>query len=405
MFKICTLVVLIILFVYSTWLNFLRMKSKDIAIPENVADIYDEESYKKWKAYDNEKNKLTLYSSIVSALVSFLLVACNIYAYVSGWFSGVNVFWAAIIVLATDMLVSTIIDLPFEYYNTFSIEERYGFNRSTKKLFFIDELKGLIIQLVLMSALLSIFILIHQAIGGYIIVAFTAVLCVFVLIVFIFSPFIQKIYNKFTILEDGTLKERLTKLMEDNGCKVKTIKVIDGSKRSSKANAYFTGIGSLKTIVLYDTLLTLLTEDEIVAVFAHEMGHNKHKDTLKGYAMSIVNCLLIVVMAYCLVSFPEIYSQFGFEGLNYGMGFILLGLFIGLINPIISMVTSYFSCKHEYAADAFAAENGYGPALVSALKKLAKDSLSNLSPHPIVVKLTYSHPPMSERIAALEKNN
>lgn len=402
-FKIITLIVLVALFAYSTWLNYLRMKSADFAIPENVADVYDEESYKKWKAYDNEQNKLNLYSSIVSSVVSFLLIAFNVYALVAGLFPNVNLHWGAIIVFVFDMVVGIIIDLPFSYYHTFSIEERYGFNKSTKKLFAIDLIKSLIIQVVLVSSLLSIFITLHQSLGSMIIVAFSAVLCAFLLILFAFNPIFQKIFNKFTLLEDGSLKDSLTKLMEDNGCKVKAIKVVDGSKRSSKANAYFTGIGALKTIVLYDTLIELMTEEEIIAVFAHEMGHNKHKDVIKGYCSSIVTILLIVVGAYLLVSYPEIYTQFGFNGLNYGMAYILLGVFISVVNPVMGLITSYFSCKHEYAADKFAVENGYGANLVTALKKLSKDSLVNLSPHPIVVKLTYSHPPMSERIAAIEK--
>ena len=160
----------------------------------------------------------------------------------------------------------------------------------------------------------------------------------------------------------------------------------------------------MKTIVLYDTLLEQMTEDEIIAVFAHEMGHNKHKDTIKLLCLNIVNVLLIVVSLWAVVSLPEIYADFGFEGVNYGFAFVLAGtVCLAFISPFVGLFTSGMSRKFEYAADKFAAENGYGDALVSGLKKLAKNSFSCLTPHPVVVALTYSHPTISQRVEALEK--
>ena len=232
---------------------------------------------------------------------------------------------------------------------------------------------------------------------------FTAVMLAFVLLMAFLSPAIGKIYNKFQPLPEGELRDRLIKLLTDNGCTVKAIHVMDGSRRSSKANAYFTGFGKTKTIVLYDTLLEQMTEDEIVAVFAHEMGHNKHRDTLKMYGMNVLNVVLFVVLAWALVSVPDIYRDFGFQGLNYGFAFCLLGsVCIAFLSPFLGLFTNMLSRRFEYSADRFAAENGYGGALIHALKVLARNSFACLSPHPLLVALTASHPTISQRIAEIE---
>lgn len=400
-YKILALAIMAAKLCYSGWLNYLQMKSTGNKIPDNVADIYDAEAYKKWKSYDNEKNKLNMIYGLVSDGIYFLMMLFDVYAIFSGCFPGVNVFLAAILVMLLDNVVSGVISMPMEYYATFSIEERYGFNKTTKKTFVADQIKSFLISFLLMSGLMSLFILLHQKLGGWILLAFTGVLCVFLLVMFVLTPVLQKIYNKFTVLPEGELRSKLLKLLADNGCEVKEIKVVDGSKRSTKANAYFTGVGKTKTIVLYDTLMELMTEEEIIAVFAHEMGHNKHKDMLKGYVTTILNIVVLVAAAYVLVSKPALYADFGYSGLNYGFAFILLGVVLSVLNPIIGFLNAFLSCKHEYAADRFAVEQGYGEALVSALKKLARSNMVNLCPNPIVVKLTYDHPPMSERLAAI----
>ena len=184
---------------------------------------------------------------------------------------------------------------------------------------------------------------------------------------------------------------------------MKAIHVMDGSRRSSKANAYFSGLGRTKTIVLYDTLLEQMTEEEIVAVFAHEMGHSKHRDTLKLYFINGVNIVLVAFLAWGLISAGGIYQDFGFPRLNYGFAFFLLGsVCMSCLSPLTGLFSGVFSRRFEYAADRFAAERGYGPALVSALKKLARNSFVCLSPHPALVVLNSSHPTVSQRVAALD---
>jgi STE24 endopeptidase len=284
------------------------------------------------------------------------------------------------------------------------IEQKYGFNKMTKKTFVVDLIKETIISLGLMCGLICIMIAVHQALGNWLVIILGAVIMAFLVIMVFLQPVFTRIFNKLTPLEEGELRTRLTELLEKNGCTVRQISVSDGSKRSTKANAYFGGFGKMKTIVLYDTLLEQMTEDEIIAVFAHEMGHNKHKDTLKLLGINVINVLMIAVSLWAVVSLPEIYKDFGFDGVNYGFAFVLAGsVCLAFISPFIGLFASGLSRKFEYAADKFAADNGYGEALISGLKKLAKNSFACLTPHPVVVALTYSHPTISQRVEALEK--
>ncbi len=402
-FKTLALIIIGIVFVFETLLEYLDMKSADREIPDNVKDLYDEEDYKKWLSYHKEKSQLSFVRHIVSYIVTFAVIGFDIYAVLTGLTKvGNDLYGAAVVVIIIDLVISMFVSIPFSYKNNMGIEQKYGFNRMTNKTFVVDLIKGFIINVGVMCGLVCLFTWMHQAMGDWLLIVFTAVAFVILLAMVFLSPVLTRIFNKLTPLEEGELRSRLTKLLEDNNCSVRQIAVTDGSRRSTKANAFFGGFGKMKTIVLYDTLIEQMTEDEIVAVFAHEMGHNKHKDTLKMYAMNLVNIFLMVFIAWALVSFPEICACFGFEGVNYGFAFILMGsVCLSFLSPFVGLFTSAMSRKFEYAADRFAAENGYGEALISGLKKLAKNSFDNLNPHPVIVKLTYSHPTISERITAL----
>ncbi len=403
-FKVIALIVMGVVFGLETLMKYLDMKSAERKIPENVADVYDKEEYEKWLRYDKEVNRFSLIRQLVSFGISFALISMNAYAGIVNMVGAEGLYGAAIAVMISDAIISTVWSTPFSYYRNLGIEEKYGFNRMTKKTFFVDLIKSFVIETGLMCGLICGLIAIHQALGHWMLIIFTAVIMVILLLVVFLQPVFTRVFNKLTPLEDGELKTRLTELLEKNGCTVRQISVSDGSKRSTKANAYFGGFGKMKTIVLYDTLLEQMTEDEIVAVFAHEMGHNKHKDTLKMFGMNVVNVSAIVVSLWALVSVPEIYLNFGFDGVNYGFAFILAGaVCLSFISPFLGLFISLFSRKFEYAADKFAADNGYGEALISGLKKLAKNSYANLSPHPVVVALTYSHPTISQRVEYIEK--
>lgn len=402
-YKFLALGIIGLIFLFQSYVEWLQIKSAERELPDNVKDIYDEESYQKWLQYYKEKTRVSLFRHIAEYICLFLVYGFDVYARIVNGLSLKGVYAAAIGVLAADILISLIYGIPAEYVNSMVVEQKYGFNRMTKKTFVIDQIKETVIGLLLTGGICSLFILVHRALGNWLLLVFTALMFVFVLLIVFLSPAIGKIYNKFQPLPEGKLRERLTSLLEDNGCTVKAINVMDGSRRSSKANAYFTGFGKTKTIVLYDTLLEQMTEEEIVAVFAHEMGHNKHRDTLKMYAMNILNIVLFVLLAWALVSKPDIYKDFGFEGVNYGFAFCLLGsVCISFLSPLLGLFTNMLSRRFEYGADRFAAENGYGDALIQALKVLARNSFACLTPHPLLVALADSHPTISQRIAAIE---
>ncbi len=299
--------------------------------------------------------------------------------------------------------LANLVLIPFTYYDTMHIEEKYGFNRTGKKTFWGDQLKQFLIGLGLMCGISCLLTWAHGAMGDWLILALAVILTLFVLFFTFLYPFFSKIFNKFTPLPDGELKEKLTAMLEKNGYTVRAIQVMDASRRSTKSNAYFTGFGKMKTIVLYDTLVNAMTTEEILAVFAHEMGHGLHKDTLKNHILTFLQMLVLGVLAWATLRYPEIFRSFGFEGVNYGFAVLLiLSVEFALILPLFGLLMSWFSRRAEYRADAQAVKEGYGDALISGLKKLARENFSDLSPSPLLVALEYSHPTLSQRISAIE---
>lgn len=403
-FKAIALVILFLVYLWNQFLNLLRWRSAKNPIPKNVADVYDGETYKKWRAYNGEKSRLAVFEGTVSFLVDVLLVAFNVYAAFARLFPE-GLWMHMLSVLLLSQIVS-VFALPFSYYDTMVIEEKYGFNRSTKKTFWLDKLKEFLISLAVILIVGSLLLWLHQSLGDWLILAFAIVMTLLLLGFSFLYPFFSRIFNKFTPLEDEELKEKITGLLEKNGYKVRAIQVMDASKRSTKSNAYFTGFGKMKTIVLYDTLVQSMTTDEICAVFAHEMGHGLHKDTLKNQILSFVQMLILGVLAWLTLRSPEIFQSFGFDSVNYGFAiFLIMGVEFALIAPLFGLLVNVYSRKAEYRADAQAVKEGYGASLVSALKKLAKENFADLSPHPLLVKLEYSHPTLSQRIEAIQKKH
>ena len=400
--KAIVLIILTIIYLYETALHLIKMRSVNNLIPENVADVYDQETYRKWRQYHGEKSKHSLITSTVSWIIGMLLMAFNVYAAFAGLFPK-TLFMQMLAVMLLSSLTELLM-IPFAWYDTMHIEEKYGFNRSSGKTFWADQLKGFLISLILMVAVGSLLIWIHQALGDWLIVVFAGILMLIVLLIVFLFPIFSKIFNKFTPLEDGELKDRLTALLEKHGYHVRAIQVMDASRRTTKSNAYFTGFGKMKTIVLYDTLVNQMTPDEICAVFAHELGHGLHHDTLRNQFLTFLQMLIIGVLAWLTLRSTGLYPTFGFDGVNYGFAIILImSAEFALIAPLFGLLVNWFSRKAEYRADEQAVKEGYGEALVEGLKKLSRENLSDLSPSPLLVKLTYSHPTLSQRITAIEK--
>lgn len=390
---------------YAVILNLFKRRSATNPIPDSVKDVYDDESYNKWRAYNAEHSRLNLISSLISGAVSIILLATNVYSAFASLFPTDWFGWDVLAVILLDTVVSELVGLGFGYYSTFVIEEKYGFNKSTKKTFAVDKIRGFLVNFLLMAFLSMLLALLHIWLGDALIILFTVVMFLFGLLISFLYPILSRIGNKFTSLEDGELRTRLMELLESHGYKVRDIKVMDASRRTTKLNAYFTGYGSTKTIVLFDNLVEAMTPDEICAVFAHELGHGINKDTLKMQIMNIGNFLIMAVLAWVSVSFPTMHTAFGFSSVNYGFAIILTGVFLSLINPLSAMAINAYSRRAEYRADRQAVMEGYGEAMISALKKLARENFAELAPTKISVLLEYSHPPLAERISEVERLN
>ena len=400
--KAIVLIVLTVIYLYEMALHLIRARSVNNPVPENVADVYDPDTYRKWKQYHGEKSRLGMVTTTASWIIGMLLMALNAYAAFAGLFPKTPFMQMLAVMLLASL--SELLLLPATWYDTMHIEEKYGFNRSTKKTFWADQVKSFLISLVLTAGVGALLIWIHQALGDLLIVVFAGAMMLIALLIVFLYPVFSKIFNKFTPLEDGELKERLTALLEKHGYHVQAIQVMDASRRTTKSNAYFTGFGRMKTIVLYDTLVQQMTPDEIVAVFAHELGHGLHRDTLRNQVFTAVQMLILGVLAWLTLRSTGIYPPFGFSEVNYGFAMILImSVEFALVAPLFGPVTHYFSRKAEYRADEQAVKEGCGDALIEGLKKLARENLSDLSPSPLLVKLEYSHPTLSQRIDAIKK--
>ena len=401
-YKTMAMIIMTVVFLYKLLIGVVQWRSANNPIPANVSDVYDNETYLKWRAYHAEKCRLSLGQEVASYALDMVLILFNAFAAFAGLFPR-TLFMQTFGVLLLSSIASLVL-LPFSYYDTMVIEEKYGFNRSSKKTFCVDQVKSFLIGLVITLVIAALLMWIHLTLGRWFIPVFAIVMTLLVLAIAFLYPVLSKVFNKFTPLEEGELKDKLTGLMEKHGYHVRAIQVMDASKRSTKSNAYFSGFGKMKTIVLYDTLIAAMTPDEICAVFAHEMGHGLHKDTLKNQLLSFAQMLMLGVLAWLTLQSAELFLPFGFDAVNYGFALMLItGVEFALIVPLFGLLVNTVSRRAEYRADAQAVQEGYGEALVSALKKLAKENFSDLSPDPLLVKLEYSHPPLSQRIAAIEK--
>ncbi len=398
-FKILVLAMVVLSTAYNIALNIIRYRSANNPTPESVSDIYDAETYQKWKKYSAEHCRLDIISTAVSGVLSLVLLATDVYAAFAGLFPKDNIHLQLLAVIILEVAISTVVGTIFSYISTMVIEQKYGFNRSTLKTFIFDEIRSLVINLLLCVALSELMILV--SISGWLVIAFAVIVFAFMLLISMLYPYLSRIGNKFTPLEDGELKTRLIEMLSKHGYTVKAIEVMDASRRTTKLNAYIAGFGKTKTIVLYDNMIEKMSTDEICAIFAHEMGHGLHKDVLKGQLFNIGYIAIISAIVYLVVFEPRFYTQFGFESVNFGFAYLLTSIGLGVIQPLTSMAMNARSRAAEYAADRQAVEEGYGEPMISAFKKLAKDNFVNLSPSKINVVLEYSHPPISDRIDAV----
>lgn len=382
------------------------IKLNDIAVkkplPENVRDVYDEAEYNRFINYRNEGKRLEIIRGIVNTVITAAFLAFNLHSALYNVLPGNMILKTVLLMLIFEGFIA-IIDIPFSYYDTFVIEEKYGMNKTTKKTFVVDRIKEIILGIALTTLIMMAILGIFEWLGNKGIIVVIAAAAVFVIGMNFLSMIFLKIFNKFTPLEEGELRSSLIALCEKYGVTVKQVSVMDASRRTTKANAFCTGLGNKKDIALYDNLVEKFTPEQIVAVFAHEFAHAKFRHSLKHIFVNVLTMAIYVLMIAAILNIPGFFTAFGFTGINY---YFALALFTNISWPVLTltgMLFNYFSRKHEYQADAFAAREGYGDNLASALKQLTRDNLGNLNPHPVIVALEYSHPTVSQRITAIDK--
>lgn len=407
-----TLLIVIIAFVLvefavSSVLSWLNGKWMSHPVPEVLKGLYDEEKYRKQQDYMRANRRVAWIERSVTLAISLVILLTGAF----GWLDDLTARWShglvvqLLIFFGIYAVVSAIISLPFSYYDTFVVEQRFGFNKTTKLTFWLDTLKSLLLTLVLGAILLSVVFLLYSYLGTSFWLWATLVVAVFILFFSLFySNLIVPLFNKQTPLKRGELRSAIENVASEMGFSIKDIYVIDGSKHSTKANAYFTGFGAKKRVVLYDTLIEQLTTEEIVAVLSHELGHYKHRDTIKNTVMSIVMVAVNLWVFSLLVDNPELsHALGGTRDHSFALSLIAFSLLFSPIDLVLDPIVNGISRQCEYRADAFAALYGHGEALISGLKKLSANTLSNLTPHPVVVWMQYSHPTLARRIEAIMK--
>lgn len=403
MYKVIAICALIFLLLYSLVKKIFYYRSLKNPIPACVSSLYDDEKYKKWLNYQHESAKLGFFY-LLNSIIMIVFIGFDFFSFVANAVGG-NDYLNSMIVILLFGAINLIVDFPIDYISNMKIETKYGFNKMNNKIFISDTIKQLIISFVLVYGLTCLYILFQSLVGNYVVIIMFAVAILLIVLLSAFMPYLMLIFNKKTPLEDGTLRTKLSKLLLDNGYKVKDIYVMDGSKRSTRANAFFAGMGRTKSIVLYDTIIDLLTEDELVAVFAHELGHGVHKDVSRNLIFSSVNILVIVCLLFLFTTYYNIGADFGFQSNNTAFsGIVTFMTAIAIFEIPYSIFMNFMSRKAEYKADAYSAKLGYGKELISGLKKLSVDSFAHLSPSKFDVITNYSHPPLAERIQSINKH-
>jgi STE24 endopeptidase len=393
-------------FLLERFLAYLNARNLSNIIPKEVEGIYDAEKYKKLLDYEKVNYKFSAITSTFSLLLILFMLFSGGFAIIDNFLRQYtsNPILLALLFFGVIFLASDLLNTPFDIYDTFVIEERFGFNKTTWRTYILDKIKGWLLAAVFGGLILSAIIwFYYKTIDMFWIYGWIVVSLFSVIITMFYSNLIVPIFNKQKPLEDGDLKDEINKFCNKLNFKLDNVYVIDGSKRSTKANAYFSGLGPKKRIVLFDTLVNEFSTSEIVAVLAHEIGHYKKKHTLMMTIVSVIQTGLIFYILSLLLSNPHLSEALMSDKPSFHIGLIAFGILYSPVSLIISLVINIFSRKNEYEADKFAAQYYDGSALSTALKKLSIKNLSNLLPHPAYVFFYYSHPPLLKRLEALQQ--
>jgi len=389
------------------YINIRHMKEKGLAIPPGFEGYIDEELLKKTHAYTIEHNTIGLIESVISNVITIVFIYGGLLALYSSWTTSLSASFIIQGMLFFLILsyAGSLLSIPFSLFNTFKIENKYGFNTMTTKLWIADLVKSTLISTVLMGIVMACGLWIIQKSPDLWWLYVWSFFFVFSIFMMYISPYvIEPLFNKFTPLEGTGLEEKIKMMMQKTGIKVSRVFKIDASKRSHHTNAYFTGIGKTKRIVLYDTLLNKMDEDEVLAVLAHEGGHWKKKHVLKMLVVFEALSLVGAYIAFRMLQSGILAEIFGIKGNTFFAELVLLSFVFSIISFPFTPLFSAFSRKHEREADRFAVDLAPKPdALATSLIKLSKDNLSNLHPHPLYAAFHYSHPPVVERVRKINE--
>lgn len=396
--------ILVIEFGFDRFLAILNIKNSRKLLPQILSGIYDEEKYARQQDYFRTNARFGMLTSTFSFILVLLMYSLGGF----GWLDGIVRNWTDNVILQSlyffgiIFIINDILGIPFDWYHTFVVEEKFQFNKVTPRIFVTDRLKSWGLSILLGGGILSLILWLYNLTPEYFwLLAFGTTTFFSLIMSMFYSELIVPLFNKQTPLPDGELRDAIEKFASKADFKLKNVFVIDGSKRSTKANAYFSGLGPKKRIVLYDTLMEQMTTEEIVAVLAHEIGHYKHKHVLKNYLFSLPFSLLLFYLLGRILNSDVLAQAMGGDKAVFHLNAIAFFTLYTPVSTLLDLTGNIISRKYEYQADAFAKKYGYGPELVSGLKKLSAKSLSNLMPHPLYVFFNYSHPTLYQRITKI----
>lgn len=406
-YAVIILATLIVSYLIDLFTEVLNLKALRKDLPREFEGVYDSEKYGKSQEYTRVRTHFGFITSTFGLAVVLIFWFSGGFNYldqvVRGWEAGG--IWTGLLYIGILVFARALLSLPFNIYSTFVIEERFGFNKTTLKTFVLDLIKGTALGIVIGGAVLAGVLAFFEYAGNYAwLYCWIATILFSLFMQFIAPTWIMPLFNKFTPLEEGELRSAILSYADSVNFPLKNVFVMDGSKRSTKSNAFFTGFGKNKRIALFDTLIEKHSVKELVAVLAHEIGHYKKKHIWQGTLISVVHTGIVFYLLSIFLSHRGLFEAFYMENMSVYAGLIFFGMLYSPIEMILSIFMQIFSRKNEYEADRFAVETtGEQEDMISALKKLSAHNLSNLTPHPVYVFLNYSHPPVLERIRVIRQ--
>ena len=402
-----TSLVLIVLAAYilESLLDQLNQNRARDPLEPSIADLYDVNERERSIAYSAEKTRFGFYSSTFSTVIMILALCYGWFAVLDNWVRDrfENQVLISLAFIAALSVISWWLNLPFQLYSIFGIEARYGFNKITPRTFITDTIKATFLGAVIGGTLLAAVLWIYQELGSKFWIFAWLLVSGFSLLMFMFgTTLILPLFNKLKPVEQGELRTAVERYCASQGYSLGRLFVMDGSKRSTKANAFFSGLGRSKTIVLFDTLIEKLSTKEIVAVLAHEIGHYKKKHTLSMFIFSNIQTFATFALLGWLLGYPELSQALGAKESSFHLSALTFFILFTPLSIVLGLLNNSWSRHNEFEADTFAKKTNDAKALKSALKKISADSLANLSPHPLYVAFNYTHPPLAQRLKNLD---